>query len=264
MASLNYALSLLQGVPIAAQVLTVIAVIPIAIYTYDWVRKERLFPGYPLISLNGKTPEESWINFPKETLGIVEETLSVIEDLFGEQTRGGEWQTISIRGAAMQIVAQNTLRIMVGEKLCHDPELIDIHTRHAGAVFAAGSENRAFSTALWPIVHWFLPLPQQLRKQLKRAEGIMGQEVRRREQEARMAIASGRKMAKFSDSVAWHVDVTKSLGVKDHDQTAGQLAFTMAALDNTSTQIGRSNTAEDVRGGVQRRVKVWHADKQVE
>ncbi|RBQ75116.1 hypothetical protein FVER14953_05584 [Fusarium verticillioides] len=224
MVSLSYALSLLRGVPIAAQVLTIIAAIPLAIYAYDWLRKERLFPGYPLISLDGKTPEESWINFPKETLvkgaqlcpdspfqiasytgpklilpqkyaeevrvaenahftksvtadlpwslpgfkafqlqhdhdrvlptvvrtklslslnqltkGIVEETLSVIEDLFGEQTRGGEWQTISIRGAAMQIVAQNTLRIMVGEKLCRDPELIDIHTRHAGAIFAAGT-----------------------------------------------------------------------------------------------------------------------------
>ncbi|KAF4442286.1 cytochrome p450 [Fusarium acutatum] len=323
MASLSYALPLLQGVPIAAQVLAIIAAIPIAIYAYDWVRKEKLFPGYPLISLDGKTPEESWINFPKETLakgaqlcpdspfqvasytgpklilpqkyaeevrvaenvhftksvtadlpwslpgfkafklqhyydrvlptvirtklslslnqltkGIVEETISVIEDLFGEQTRGGEWKTISIRGAAMQIVAQNTLRIMVGEKLCRDPELIDIHTRHAGAVFAAGSEIRAFPTALWPIVHWFLPLPQQLRKQLKRAEEIMGQEVRRREQEARTAIASGQKMAKFGDSVAWHVDVTNSLGVKDYDQTAGQLAFTMAALHNTSTQLG--------------------------
>ncbi|EWG44560.1 hypothetical protein FVEG_15674 [Fusarium verticillioides 7600] len=323
MASLSYVLSLLQGVPIAAQVLTIIAAIPLAIYAYDWLRKERLFPGYPLISLDGKTPEESWINFPKETLvkgaqlcpdspfqiasytgpklilpqkyaeevrvaenahftksvtadlpwslpgfkafqlqhdhdrvlptvvrtklslslnqltkGIVEETLSVIEDLFGEQTRGGEWQTISIRGAAMQIVAQNTLRIMVGEKLCRDPELIDIHTRHAGAIFAAGSEIRAFPTALWPIVHWFLPLPQQLRKQLKRAEEIMGQEVRRREQEARTAIASGKKMAKFGDSVAWHVDVPTSLGVKDYDQTAGQLAFTMAALHNTSTQLG--------------------------
>lgn len=320
MASLSHAVSILQGVPIAVQVFTIITAIPIAIYAYDWVYKERPFPGYPLISLDGKTPEESWINFPKETLvkgaqlcpdspfqvasytgpklilpqkyaeevraaenvhftksvaadlpwslpgfkafklqhdydrvlptvvrtkltlslnqltkGIVEETLSVIEDLFGKQTRGGDWQKISIRGAAMQIVAQNTLRVMVGEKLCRDPELIDIHTRHASAVFAAGSEIRAFPTALWPIIHWFLPLPQQLRKQLKRADEIMGQEVRRREQEARTAIASGQKIAKFGDSVAWHVDVTNSLGVKNYDQTAGQLAFTMAALHNTST-----------------------------
>ncbi|KAF5598734.1 cytochrome p450 [Fusarium pseudocircinatum] len=205
MASLSYALSLQQGVPIAAQVLTVIAAILIAIYAYDWVRKERLSPGDPLISLDGKTPEESWINFPKETLvkgaqlcpdspfqiasytgrklilpqKYAEEvrvaenahfTKSVTADLpwplpgfkaFPLQhdydrvlptvTRGGEWQTISIRGAAMQIVAQNTLRIMVGEKLCRDPELIDIHTRHAGAVFGAGSEIRAFPTALWTI-----------------------------------------------------------------------------------------------------------------
>ncbi|KAF5599420.1 hypothetical protein FPANT_3397 [Fusarium pseudoanthophilum] len=65
MASLSYVLSLLQGVPIAAQILTIIAAIPIAIYAYDWVRKERLLPGYPPISLDGKTPEESWIIFPK-------------------------------------------------------------------------------------------------------------------------------------------------------------------------------------------------------
>ncbi|KAF4501771.1 cytochrome P450 monooxygenase [Fusarium agapanthi] len=273
MASLSYALSLLQGVPIAAQVLTIIAAIPIAIYAYDGVRKERLFPEYPLISLHGKTSKESWANFLKETLvkgaqlcpdspfqiagpklilpqKYAEKEswkrLSVIEDLFGDQTRGGEWQTISIRGAAMQIVALNTLRIRVGEKLCRDPELIDIHTRHAGAVFAAGSEIRAFPTALWPIVHWFSPLPQQLRKQLNRADEVMGEEVPRREQEARTAIASGQKMAKFGDSVAWHVDVINSLGVKDYDQTAGQLAFTVAALHNTSTQLGRSNTAKEL------------------
>lgn len=68
MAFLSQVLSVLHDIPTAVRIVTLIATIPFALYAYDWARREKLFPGYPLIALDGKTPEDSWINYPKETL----------------------------------------------------------------------------------------------------------------------------------------------------------------------------------------------------
>ena len=68
MAFLSQVFSVLHDIPTAVRIVTLIVTIPFALYAYDWARREKLFPGYPLIALDGKTPEDSWINYPKETL----------------------------------------------------------------------------------------------------------------------------------------------------------------------------------------------------
>lgn len=310
-------LSALHGVPFVVRFLTLIAAIPLALYTYDWAKKERLFPGYPLIALDGKTPEDSWINFPKETLvkganlypdspfqvvsnsgpkliipqkyadevrtsqnlnfqksfladfpwklpgfkafamqeqdatvlptvvrtkltstlaSLVESTkdeiLKVTSRLYGQTEGKEEWHTITVQADMQYLIARTTLRMMLGEKLSCNDELVKIHISHANHIFGAGNEVRAFPTVVWPIVHWFLPGCQALRQNLKRGCDIMQEEVARREEEARKMMAAGKKVAKHNDSVGWHVEVTKG---RDYDVNTAQLALSMAALHNTGT-----------------------------
>lgn len=315
MAFLSEVFSVLHGIPTAVRIVTLIVTIPFALYAYDWARREKLFPGYPLIALDGKTPENSWINYPKETLvkgaqlcpdspfqvvsntgpkiiipqryadevrastsvnfpksfladfpwrlagftafalqqhdatilptvirtklsstlatlvqPLIDECLLVIDDQFGKQA-DGEWNTIEIEPNMVQMIARFTLRTMLGEEKAHDAELVKIHVQHAQHIFTAGSDVRAFPTILWPIVQWFLPGPRALRQQLRRSYEIMGDEVGRREKEAKAMVAAGKKVDKYNDSVGWFVEVTKG---RDYDLIAAQLSFSMASIHNTS------------------------------
>lgn len=164
---------------------------------------------------------------------IRDEILQVISRLYGKQTEcKKDWHTVTVQHDMQYLIARTTLRTMLGGEMARNDRLVNIHINHANNIFAAGNEVRAFPTAVWPVVHWFLPGYKALRQNLKRGCDVIQEEVQRREEEVRKTMAAGKKVAKYNDSVGWYVEVTKG---REYDVNTVQLAFSTAAIHNTGT-----------------------------
>lgn len=189
-----------------------------------------------------KTMHENQVVFPEvirikltQSLGLiteslVEEGLMVTEELFGKLA-SGQWHNIKLLEEATKIISRFTARTMLGEDMAHNPNYVDITTQHAGIAFPAAMQLRRWPHSLRPIVRYFSPQCQKLRRQVQRARQLITKDMERRERMVKACIATGQKVPKTHDSVAWVLDRSKT--DKKLDLVGFQLAISMAAIHNT-------------------------------
>lgn len=70
------------------------------------------------------------------------------------------------------MVARVSTLVFIGEKVCRDEDWINVSVNYTIDAFTAARELRRWPSILRPIVHWFIPATQKLRKHLSVARSI--------------------------------------------------------------------------------------------
>lgn len=139
-------------------------------------------------------------------------------------TDSEEWHEVSVHSAMLYIIAQTSSRVFLGPELCRDPDWLRITAEYTVTAITSVSALRRWPVLLRPIVHWFLPGLQRVRRQLNEARSIMQPIVEKRQRQ----MAEGNPP---DDAIFWFAELSKG---RPYDPAVCQLTLSVAALHATT------------------------------
>ncbi|PWY81892.1 hypothetical protein BO70DRAFT_336994 [Aspergillus heteromorphus CBS 117.55] len=162
--------------------------------------------------------------------GLKEECLDALGTVIPEST---DWTPLKPWEVSLPLVARMTGRVLVGPKLCSDPEWIQLTIANTTGIMKSAMEIRASYSARW---QWLAPWTYRRRKDLltlrKRAARMIEPLYRER-------IATNSHTEKHRDAVQWLIDngnhdgqVTSPAEIAD-----GLLFLYMAGIHSTSATV---------------------------
>ncbi|KAJ6188969.1 hypothetical protein N7519_003877 [Penicillium mononematosum] len=166
------------------------------------------------------------LRLSKETGAILKESLPATD----------EWKPCHFAHKVPYMVARLSSLIFVGETISHDDEWIDVSVNYAIDAFMAMRDLREWPSILHPVVHWFLPSTQKLRKHLKMARSIISREIDRR-----ALIRAGKLPAddppRGPDALDWYRETAEARNNLTFDQSCAQVGLALAAIHTTSNLL---------------------------
>ncbi|CAI7637535.1 unnamed protein product [Penicillium glandicola] len=166
------------------------------------------------------------LRLSKETGAILRESLP----------SSAEWKPYPLAPKIPYMVARLSSLIFVGETISHDDEWIDVSVNYAIDAFMAMRDVREWPSILHPVVHWFLPSTQKLRKHLEMARSIISREIDRR-----ALIRAGRLPAddppRGPDALDWYRETAEARKNFAFDQSCAQVGLALAAIHTTSNLL---------------------------
>jgi hypothetical protein len=162
------------------------------------------------------------------TEDLVEETTATLYDVYGESE---EWQSISIRGSTMDLVARTSSRVFLGEALSHNARWLEIAKTYAIQVFVGAFQLRLVPSLMRPVQYWFMPQMKALRQTVRDARRLIDVELAKQAALVDEAHRAGEKPMKLANTLRWMYEISLKRPRKDKvDFTAAQLAFTVVAM----------------------------------
>ncbi|CAG7951773.1 unnamed protein product [Penicillium nalgiovense] len=166
------------------------------------------------------------LRLSKESGAILKESLPATD----------EWKRCHFAHKVPYMVARLSSLIFVGETISHDDEWIDVSVNYAIDAFMAMRDLREWPSILHPVVHWFLPSTQKLRKHLKMARSIISREIDRR-----AMIRAGKLPAddppRGADALDWYRETAEVRNNLTFDQSCAQVGLALAAIHTTSNLL---------------------------
>ncbi|KAF4913926.1 Cytochrome P450 monooxygenase eqxH [Colletotrichum viniferum] len=144
-------------------------------------------------------------------------------------TDSPEWHVMSPKEDLVRVVSQMSTRIFMGEELCRNEEWTKASGDYTITAFKATDEVRAWPRLLRPIVHWAMPVCQDLRQQLVKANNALEPHIKKRNAIKAAALAKGQP-SPFDDLVEWW---ETEYGPSD-EHARHQLTLTVVAIHTTS------------------------------
>jgi cytochrome P450 len=141
-------------------------------------------------------------------------------------TDATEWHDIQLKPAILKMVAQLSSRIFLGDKICRNPDWLDITINYTINAFTAAQELRLLPEFLRPFAVRYLPTSRKAQGQLKQARKIINPVLKER----RAAERAG-KGVEYHDAIQWLEDTSKG---RPYDPAAAQLALSAAAIHTTT------------------------------
>lgn len=132
------------------------------------------------------------------------------------------------------MVGQVSARAFLGKDKCRDDRWLAISTNYGTDSFKAVCELRAYPMILWPIVHWFLPSFQLVRKRLKDCREIVNAEVQKRREEKAACAAANKPYPKRNDVVEWYEDAANG---RPYDLAHQQLVISVVSVHSTTDLV---------------------------
>ncbi|KAJ4252797.1 hypothetical protein NW762_010703 [Fusarium torreyae] len=166
----------------------------------------------------------------KITEPLAAETSMTLEQLFTDEA---EWHTIPMRETVLRLVARISSRVFLGTELCRNEEWLRITRDYTVVGFLASEELRQWPGFTRPLVHWFLPGCQKLRKEVQKARSIIQGTVDRRRQHEKELLAAGQAMPVYDDAIEWLEKAAAAKGITC-DLAASQLGLSLAAIHTTT------------------------------
>lgn len=168
------------------------------------------------------------------TANLASECQHALHEYLGESR---EWQQRFIIEDILNIVAQLTSRVFLGERLCRDKEWLQITKEYARNSFMGSEELRQCLPLTRPLMQFFMPACTQLRKFSAAARRLIDPEVQARKSRAEEAIKLGKKPPKVEDTIGWMVEVARGRQV---DYVGGQLALSIAAIHSSTDNLSKA------------------------
>lgn len=134
------------------------------------------------------------------------------------------------------VVARLSSLVFLGEKICRDQEWINVSVNYTIDAFMAARELRLWPSVLRPLVHWFLPSTQKLRKHLRIARAIVNREVEKRALIREGKLAPEEPSRTNTDALDWFRESAKAHSIP-FDQSRGQVGLSLAAIHTTSNLL---------------------------
>lgn len=168
------------------------------------------------------------------TANLANECQHALHEYLGESR---EWQQRFIIEDILNIVAQLTSRVFLGERLCRDKEWLEITKEYARNSFLGAEELRQCSPLTRPLMQFFMPACTQLRKFSAAARRLIDPEVQARKNRAEEAMKLGKKPPKVEDTIGWMVEIARGRQV---DYVGGQLALSIGAIHSSTDNLSKA------------------------
>lgn len=132
-----------------------------------------------------------------------------------------------LKSSILQIVAQLSSRVFLGDQICRNPDWLRITVSYTVHAFLAAQDLRQWPELIRPLVAHFLPSCKKVRRDLDEARDI----IRPVLEERREVKDSEATTERFNDAMQWMEDVAKG---RPYDPAVSQMSFSLAAIHTTS------------------------------
>lgn len=147
-----------------------------------------------------------------------------------------EWKPYNFAHTVPFIVARLSSLIFMGDKVCRDEDWINVSVNYTIDAFTAARELRMWPSILRPLVHWFLPSMQKLRKHLATARSIVNREIEKRQMIRDGILAPEDPPRTHADALDWLEELSAAYN-QPVDRSRGQVGLSMAAIHTTSNLL---------------------------
>ncbi|KAL4758909.1 cytochrome P450 [Aspergillus foveolatus] len=167
-------------------------------------------------------------------------------------TDEADWHTIPVKQTVLDIVAQLSSKVFLGDQICRNPDWLRITVAYTVDSFLAAEALRMWPTFMRRLVAPFIPGVQKIRTELEQARRIIIPVLEKRKAEKQAAIAAGKNPARYNDAMEWMEQCAKG---RPYDAAVSQLSLSLGAIHTTSdmlTQVlydicGHSDLVEELR-----------------
>lgn len=140
-----------------------------------------------------------------------------------------EWHAIGAHHTLPYVVGRVSSRLFLGDRLCRDPEWLDITTTYTYHVPRAITDLNSLPSFLRPLLYRFLPRIRELRRQVREAHRVMGKFLDQRE----ASIAVG-EVLEYVDAIEWFKQVAKG---RKCNPVHVQLTLSFVAIHTTADML---------------------------
>lgn len=145
-----------------------------------------------------------------------------------------EWHDISLRPSILQIVAQLSSRIFLGDQLCRNPDWLRVTVDYTVHSIDAANQLRLWQEIIRPTVARFLASTRQLRQDLREAEKIIQPVLEKRRKSHERASKTGKSLPHYNDAMEWMEQVVNG---RSYEPAAMQLTFSLVATHTTTDML---------------------------
>ncbi|KAJ6130412.1 hypothetical protein N7512_003192, partial [Penicillium capsulatum] len=149
-------------------------------------------------------------------------------------TDNPEWHEFPLKPTILQIVAQLSSRVFLGEKICRDPDWLRITVDYTVESFRANEELRTWPDFLRPFVARFPASCVKVRASLRGAREIITPVLEERRRNKQSALEKGQTEPRYNDAMEWMEQTSKG---RPYDHVAVQLTFSVSAIHTTSDMM---------------------------
>ncbi|KAI0964930.1 cytochrome P450 [Xylaria arbuscula] len=164
----------------------------------------------------------------KITRPLSKETAFSLRSILGDSS---EWDEFGLLSMNLSLVARLSSRVFLGDKLCRDAEWLKVTSQYPVTAFGAAYKLRLYPRFIRPLVHWFVPECQLLRRQSAQARSMIEPLIKERLEEKRKALEEGRPVPVYDDAIDWAQEESKHF---KYEPATFQLAMSNAAIHTTS------------------------------
>jgi cytochrome P450 len=145
-----------------------------------------------------------------------------------------DWHTIPVKQTVLDIVAQLSSKVFLGDQICRNPDWLRITVAYTVDSFLAAEALRMWPTFMRRLVAPFIPGVQKIRAELEEARHIIIPVLEKRKAEKQAAIADGKTPARYNDAMEWMEQCAKG---RPYDAAVSQLSLSLGAIHTTSDML---------------------------
>ncbi|KAL4924981.1 cytochrome P450 [Aspergillus undulatus] len=171
-----------------------------------------------------------------QSLGHVTKPLSEETSLALQKnwTDNYEWHTIPLKTTILDIVAQLSSKVFLGDQICRNPDWLRITVAYTVDSFQAAEALRFWPKFMRPMIASYLPATRKVQAELQEACDIITPVLEKRRKEKQAALDRGETPARYNDAMEWMETCAKG---RPYDAAAAQLSFSLAAIHTTSDML---------------------------
>ncbi|KAJ5665275.1 uncharacterized protein N7477_007723 [Penicillium maclennaniae] len=145
-----------------------------------------------------------------------------------------EWHDLPLKQSIVQIIAQLSSRVFLGEQMCRNPDWLRIIVDYTVDAFQAGDKLRWWPEITRPIVAYFLSSTRKVQQQLREAERILRPMLDERKRAKENALKEGIEFPRYNDAMEWLEQASKG---RSYDPVALQVTFSWVAIHTTTDMM---------------------------
>jgi len=201
--------------------------------------KAHFFTDYP--GFNGFSPAvESDILVLSVKTGLAQ-SLGVATQILDEETQvllkdlypySEEWVETHFDQDAAKMITRLSTRLFTPE-LVRNEEWLKLANEYTVHFFTGAFILRMIPPILRPLLHWFLPITRQLRKDIADARRLLEPIIKERNRKKEEDEKAGRTPEQHNDAIQWVETISRTKGIPC-DPVYVQLNYTLGAVHTTS------------------------------
>ncbi|KAF9887787.1 hypothetical protein FE257_009593 [Aspergillus nanangensis] len=153
---------------------------------------------------------------------------------FQQGSTGDEILHIALKSSILQIVAQLSSKVFLGDKICRNPDWLRITINYTVDTFIAAQYLRLWPRILRPLMANFLSSCRKIRQEVQEARAIITPVLEERRKAKEAEATNGKSAERYFDAIEW---MEESAQGRPYDAAVAQLAFSLAAIHTTSDML---------------------------